>query len=75
VADKKTKAPFPIAKKFAQKFVTHAQENGIILWPNYGQADGINGDLVMLGPPLTMTSIEASECVSLLKKSIETFTL
>ena len=75
VADKKTKAPFPIAKKFAQKFVSHAQDQGLILWPNYGQADGVNGDLVILGPALTMTSDQALELVALLKHSIETFKL
>jgi len=73
VADKKTKAPYPIAQKFSQKFVSHAQEQGLILWPNYGQADGTNGDLVMLGPALTMSLNEARECVSLLKNAIETF--
>ena len=75
VMDKATKAPFPITKKFAQKFVQHAQDNGLILWPNYGQADGVNGDLVMLGPSLLMTHAEADECVSLLKSAIESFTV
>jgi adenosylmethionine-8-amino-7-oxononanoate aminotransferase len=73
VANKSTKAPYPIAQKFVQKFVTHAQDQGLILWPNYGQADGVNGDLVMLGPPLTMSESEARECVTLLKHSIATF--
>jgi adenosylmethionine-8-amino-7-oxononanoate aminotransferase len=73
VMDKTSKVPFPIAKKFAQKFVQHAQDHGLILWPNYGQADGINGDLVILGPSLEMTHSEADECVALLKRAIETF--
>lgn len=73
VMDKATKVPFPITKKFAQKFVQHAQDHGLILWPNYGQADGINGDLVILGPSLEMTHSEADECVALLKRAIETF--
>jgi adenosylmethionine-8-amino-7-oxononanoate aminotransferase len=75
VADKNTKVPFPIAMKYSQKFVTHAQNLGLILWPNYGQADGVNGDLVLLGPPLTMTKDEAQECVALLKTAIESFVL
>ena len=73
VADKKTRAPFPVAKKFAGRFVQHAQDQGLILWPNYGQADGVNGDLVMLGPSLLITRDEVNECVSLLKNAIETF--
>ena len=75
VQDKATRAPFPIAKKFAPKFVQHAQNLGLILWSNYGQADGINGDLVILGPSLLMTHSEADECVTLLKQAIESFKL
>ncbi len=73
VQDKATKKPFPIAQKFALRFVAHAQDLGLILWPNYGQADGVNGDLVMLGPALTMTKAEADEMVALLKQAITTF--
>jgi adenosylmethionine-8-amino-7-oxononanoate aminotransferase len=73
VENKATKSPFPIARKFAPKFVQHAQDQGLILWPNYGQADGVNGDLVILGPSLEMSTEEADECVALLKNAIETF--
>ena len=73
VENKMTKAPFPIAKKFALGFTQHAQDQGIIFWPNYGQADGVNGDLIMMGPSLLMTRPEADECIGLLKKSIENF--
>ncbi len=75
VADKPSRRPFPIAQKFSLKFVQHAQDLGLILWPNYGQADGINGDLVMLGPSLLMTRTEVDDCISLLKSAIETFKL
>ncbi len=75
VEDKASKKPFPIAKKFAQKFVQHAQDQGLILWPNYGQADGTNGDLVILGPSLEMTMTEADECVDRLKRALLDFPL
>ena len=75
VEDKASKKPFPIAKKFAQKFVQHAQDQGLILWPNYGQADGINGDLIIMGPSLEMTMSEADECVDKLRHAIQTFSL
>jgi adenosylmethionine-8-amino-7-oxononanoate aminotransferase len=73
VKDKATKEPYPVAQKFAPKFVQHAQDHGLILWPNYGQADGVNGDLAMLGPSLLMTLNEADECIALLKNAIQTF--
>jgi adenosylmethionine-8-amino-7-oxononanoate aminotransferase len=51
VADKKRKTPFPRAKRYAEQFVAKALEGGLVLWPNTGQADGSNGDLVLVAPP------------------------
>ncbi len=73
VEDKASKKPFPIAQKTAQRLVQHAQDLGLILWPNYGQADGVNGDLIIMGPSLLMTMAEADECIALLKTAIQTF--
>ncbi len=67
VADKKTKAPFPRALKFAETFVAAAQDAGLIVWPNTGHADGENGDLVMVAPPFTITEAEIDEIVSRFK--------
>lgn len=73
VQDKTSKTPYPVAQKIAARFVAHAQDSGIILWPNYGQADGVNGDLVMLGPSLQMSTGQAHECVGLLQNAVNTF--
>ena len=73
VEDKALKRPFPVSKKLAPRFVQHAQDQGLILWPNYGQADGVNGDLVILGPSLMMSMEEADECIGKLKHAIQTF--
>jgi adenosylmethionine-8-amino-7-oxononanoate aminotransferase len=54
VRDKKKKTPFPRQKKYAEAFVAKALENGLILWPNIGQADETNGDLVMIAPPFVI---------------------
>jgi adenosylmethionine-8-amino-7-oxononanoate aminotransferase len=67
VADKKTKAPFPRALKFAETFVAKAQDAGLILWPNTGHADGENGDLVMIAPPFTISEAEIDEIVARFK--------
>jgi adenosylmethionine-8-amino-7-oxononanoate aminotransferase len=73
VEDKALKRPYPVSRKFAPRFVQHAQDQGLILWPNYGQADGVNGDLVILGPSLLMSMDEADECIGKLKYAIQTF--
>jgi adenosylmethionine-8-amino-7-oxononanoate aminotransferase len=70
VESKAGKRPFERSQKMVESLVNQAFENGLVLWPNVGHADGINGDLVMLGPPLTLTAPQAEEIVQLLKKSL-----
>lgn len=70
VADKGSKKPFDRAKKVAENFTAHAFEKGLIVWPNIGQADGTNGDLVMIGPQLMTTEAQIHELVELLKQTI-----
>jgi hypothetical protein len=36
-----------------------ARDSGLLLYSSTGHADGTNGDLVMLGPPFTLTDDEA----------------
>ena len=67
VADKKTKAPFPRERKFAEAFVSAAMDAGLVVWPNVGQADGENGDLVMVAPPFIVTESEIDEIVARFK--------
>jgi adenosylmethionine-8-amino-7-oxononanoate aminotransferase len=71
VSDKKTKSPFPRALKFAETFVARAQDAGLIVWPNTGQADGENGDLVMIAPPFTISALEIDEIVSRFKTALD----
>ena len=58
VADGATRAPFPRAARFAETFTAAALEEGLVIWPNVGQADGANGDLAMLAPPFIVTEEE-----------------
>jgi len=73
VEDKKTKRPFPRAKKVAEKFTSFAFERGLIVWPNVGQADGENGDLVVLGPPLIISEAQVEELVGLVRDCVRGF--
>ncbi len=73
VADPSTKKSFARSEKVAERFVQFAQDSGLILWPNVGHADGTNGDLVMLGPPLNCTEKELNEVVDTLALTIQKF--
>ncbi len=71
VADKATKAPMPRARKFAERFTDAARANGLIVWANVGQADGTNGDLVMLAPPFIVTEDQIDEMIALFSQTLK----
>jgi len=73
VQDKHNKSPFTRSMKFAEKFVSHCFENGLILWPNTGHADSVNGDLMMLGPPLNITTEQSDEIALTFQKCLNSF--
>ena len=49
---------FPARRPFAETFAAAALEAGLVVWPNVGQADGVNGDLAMLAPPFIVADDE-----------------
>ncbi len=63
VEDKASKKPFPRSLKFAETFTRNAQDEGLVVWPNVGQADGERGDLAMIAPPFTISEKEIDELV------------
>ncbi len=71
VEDKASRAPFPRKLKFAEAFTAAALDAGLLVWPNTGQADGENGDLVMLAPPFIVTEEEIEELLSRFKLALE----
>ena len=42
-----------------------------MVWPNTGQADGVNGDLVMLAPPFVISETEIDEIVARFTSALE----
>jgi adenosylmethionine-8-amino-7-oxononanoate aminotransferase len=70
VADRATKVPFPRAQHVAEQVVARAREHGLVLWPNVGHADGVNGDLVLIAPPLTITQEQIGELVEKLRATL-----
>jgi adenosylmethionine-8-amino-7-oxononanoate aminotransferase len=58
VADRETKRPFARSEQTTERVVAAARENGLLLYSSTGHVDGTDGDLVMLGPPFTITDDE-----------------
>ena len=69
VKDQKTKEPFPRAAKFTERVIDLAFENGLVLYPGTGFVDGVNGDMVMVGPPLIIEEGQIDEIMEILKKT------
>jgi adenosylmethionine-8-amino-7-oxononanoate aminotransferase len=63
VQDVGTRTPFPRAIRVAEKFGTAALEAGLVVWPNTGQLESGDGDLVMLAPPFIITEAEIDDLV------------
>jgi adenosylmethionine-8-amino-7-oxononanoate aminotransferase len=73
VANRSTSAPFPRERKVAERLTAHLFERGLIVWPNVGQADGTNGDLFVIGPPLIINEEQIDELADALARAIEEF--
>ena len=71
VADTETKRPFDRSLRVAERFTRTAQDEGLIVWPNVGHADGTNGDLAMLAPPFVITEPEIDEIVGRFARALE----
>jgi adenosylmethionine-8-amino-7-oxononanoate aminotransferase len=70
VADRATKAPFPPAAHFARRVANVAFDNGLIVYPCAGCADGVAGDLVLVAPPFIITETQMDEVVRLLREAV-----
>lgn len=70
VADAGTRATFPRRARVAERFTRNAQDEGLIVWPNTGHADGEHGDLVMLAPPYIIEEREIDEIVARFSRAL-----
>jgi adenosylmethionine-8-amino-7-oxononanoate aminotransferase len=66
VADKQTKAPFPIPEKMGVKVILEARKRGVIIRPL--------GDVIVIMPPLGITEGELEELLAVIYQSIEAVT-
>jgi adenosylmethionine-8-amino-7-oxononanoate aminotransferase len=71
VADTGTKRPFDRSLRVAERFTRTAQDEGLIVWPNVGHADGSSGDLAMIAPPFIISEAEIDEIVTRFGRALE----
>jgi len=58
VADRETRLPFPPGERVVERVVAAARRQGLLVYWSKGCADGVTGDVVVLGPPLIITPEE-----------------
>lgn len=74
VADRATRRPFARSARIVEQIVARAREFGVLVYPGTGNADGTDGDTVLLGPPFIVTDDEIERIVETLSRSIEEVT-
>jgi hypothetical protein len=74
VEDPESHKPFDRGRRIAEAVTEAAQAVGLVVWPSSGQADGTNGDLVMVAPPFIISEEEISELIHLLRIALDTAT-
>lgn len=73
VENQSTKQPFARNLQVTKTIIELAQANGLLIYPANAGLDGVNGDAVIIAPPLTITKREIEELIRLLTKTLLQF--
>ncbi len=73
VADKQTKRPFALERHAAFRISMLAMQNGLLVYPVAGCADGRQGDGLLICPPLVISNEEIKVFLELLEKTLADF--
>ncbi len=58
VRDRELRTPYPRSVRLVETMVRIAREHGLLLYSGTGNANGTDGDVVLLGPPFVITDDE-----------------
>ena len=70
MADRETRAPFPRAARLTEAIVRAARDRGVLVYSGTGNADGTDGDTILLGPPFVITDEELGRISDVLTEVI-----
>ena len=71
VADRASRDPFPRAARITEAVVSGARDRGVLVYSATGNANGVDGDLILLGPPFVVSDAELERIVAVLAESID----
>jgi adenosylmethionine-8-amino-7-oxononanoate aminotransferase len=74
VADRETRAPFPRAEKVTERVARAARDRGVLVYSGTGNANGVDGDQILLGPPFVVTADELTRIADVVGEAVEAAT-
>jgi adenosylmethionine-8-amino-7-oxononanoate aminotransferase len=70
VRDRATKEPFPPEWQLSKRIAEETLTRGLVSYPLAGTVDGVAGDHLLYGPPLTITRAQIDELIDILDASL-----
>ncbi|MFO7548758.1 MAG: aspartate aminotransferase family protein [Acidimicrobiia bacterium] len=70
VADPVTLRPYPRSRRVTERVTAAARDHGLLVYPSTGSARELDGDRVLLGPPLTIDDREIDLAVERLGQAV-----
>jgi len=70
VRDRADKDPFPRVERVTERIVSAAKERGLLVYAGTGNANGVDGDLIMFGPPFILTRELMDDIVSIASEAV-----
>jgi adenosylmethionine-8-amino-7-oxononanoate aminotransferase len=71
VRDRSTREPFPRSARLTESVVALARRDGLLLYSGTGNANGVDGDVLLLGPPFVVTDEELQRIAAGLGDALE----
>lgn len=71
VEDQETKKPFDPKVALKGKITNNCLDEGLVVYPGGGAADGIRGDHILLAPPINITKEQIDDLFDALEKGIK----
>ena len=70
VADRVTRAPFPVEAGVAYRFARACMDEGLAIYPGQGCVDGLVGDHALVTPPLVITADQVDDLVEAIDRAL-----
>jgi adenosylmethionine-8-amino-7-oxononanoate aminotransferase len=70
VAERETRRPYPRAARLTEALVGAARRRGVLVYSGTGNADGTDGDTILLGPPFIVTDDELIRIADVLAEAV-----